>query len=104
MAALFTTSFSRGDEADGFLATVAPFGVNDEQDEQRIPGHADFMAAFLARDDTIQVVQAKGVIEDAGGKLERDPVLGDIGAILLLVPFKDHRIYSLPVYTANRLT
>jgi hypothetical protein len=31
-------------------------------------------------------------------------VLGDIGAILLLVPFKDHRIYSLPVYTANRLT
>lgn len=60
------------------------------------------MAAFFARDHAIQVIQAKGIIEDAGGKLERDPMLGDIGAILTLVPFKDHRIYSIAVYTATR--
>ncbi|HEY6341373.1 MAG TPA: hypothetical protein VIY49_07770 [Bryobacteraceae bacterium] len=60
------------------------------------------MAAFFARDHAIQVIQAKGIIEDTGGKLERDPMLGDIGAILTLVPFKDHRIYSIAVYTDTR--
>jgi hypothetical protein len=60
------------------------------------------MAAFFARDHAIQVIQVKGIIEDAGGKPERDPVLGDIGAILALVPFKDYRIYSIAVYTATR--
>jgi hypothetical protein len=80
----------------------APFGVNHEQDEQRIPDHADHMAAFLALDDAIQVVQAMGVIEHTGGEAEGDAVLGNIRVILPLIPFKDHRIYSLPVYTANR--
>jgi hypothetical protein len=52
------------------------------------------MAAFFALNDAIQVVQAKGIIEHAGGKTERDPMFGDIRVIPMLVPFKDH------VYTA----
>ena len=37
-----------------------------------MPGHADHMAAFFALNDAIQVVQAKGIIEHAGGQPERD--------------------------------
>jgi hypothetical protein len=77
----------------------APVGVNDEENEQRVPGHADHIAAFFAIDNPIQVIQAKGIIEHAGGQPERYPMLGDIRAILTLVPFKDHRIYSIAVYT-----
>jgi hypothetical protein len=31
----------------------APVGVNHEENEQRIPGHADQMAAFFAIDNPI---------------------------------------------------
>jgi hypothetical protein len=80
-----------------------PVGVNHEQNEQRIPGHADHMATFFAIGNPIQVIQTKGIIEHAGGQPERDPMFGDVHAILTLVPFKDHRIYSIAVYTRNPL-
>jgi hypothetical protein len=58
----------------------APVGVNQEENEQRIPGHADQMAAFFAIDNPIQVIQAKGIIEHAGGQPERDPMVGNVRA------------------------
>jgi hypothetical protein len=57
------------------------------------------MAAFFAIDNPIQIIQAKRIIEHAGGQPERDPMLGDVHAILTLVPFKNHRIYIIAVYT-----
>lgn len=84
------------------MAIVAPFGVDHEQDEQRIASHADHVAPLLALGRAIPFVQAKRIIEDEGGQGKLNPVLGEVGAFLALIPFKDHSyIQCSSIYTGE---
>jgi hypothetical protein len=83
------------------LAITAPFGVDHEQDQKRAAGPADHVAALFAVHRPIPFIEAAGIVEHERGEVECNAVLVAIGALFERVPFKDHRIYSIPVYTGR---
>src|ERR1017187_9995273 len=91
-----------GNDSHDLLRALFSAGVNHGEKQQRALHRADGMPARFARFDPLRERQAIWVLKDQDGGSERNPVLADIGFVLLVVPFEPHRFLLLQILASAR--
>src|ERR1017187_8957796 len=91
-----------GNDSHDLLRALFSVGVNHGEKQQRALHRAAGMPARFARFDPLRERQAIWVLKDQDGGSERNPVLADIGFVLLVVPFESHRFLLLQILASAK--